>query len=77
MNRLKRLLPQLSLVVAGVALGLVARQVLGPPDGDGRPPYSIDRPIAEGVEIEEVGDAYVPIDLPIEKLEPSGLGQSD
>ena len=66
MKRLKALTPRLALVVAGVALGLLARQVLGPPEENTRPVFSIDRPIAEGVELDEVGGPYVPLDLPVE-----------
>ena len=68
MNRLKALYPRLGLVVAGVALGLLARQVFGPPAEYQRPPPSIDRPIAEGVDVEAAGINYAPINLPVEPL---------
>jgi len=73
MNRLKALSPRLVLVVAGVALGLLARQILGPPEENTRPSLSIDRPIAEGVELDEVEDAYVPLVLPVELVEETEL----
>lgn len=72
MNRSKSLYPRLGLVAAGVALGLLARQILGSPEEDTRPKLSIDRPIAEDVELDEVGDVYVPLDLPVEPVEQTG-----
>ena len=68
MNRFKALFPRLGLVVAGVAIGLLARQVFGPPEENLRPPLSIDRPIAEEVDLETTGDAYFQINLPVEPL---------
>ena len=50
MNRFKTLLPRIGLIVAGVAVGLLARQVLGPPDESDRPKMTIDRPIGNDVE---------------------------
>ena len=70
MKRFKALYPRLGLVVAGIALGLIARQVFGPPDDDTRPPLSIDRPIAADLELDAVDSSYVPLNLPVEKLEP-------
>ena len=71
MNRYQSLYPRLGLVIAGVALGLIARQVLGPPpEEDPRPARTIDRPIAEGLELAPDDAAYVPIDVPVEKFKP-------
>ena len=69
MNRLTALYPRLGLIVAGVAIGLLARQVLGPPDEYTPPPLSIERPIAEDVDLEGDGDAYIPINLPVDPIE--------
>ncbi len=68
MNRLKTLLPRFGLVVAGVALGLLARQVLGPPPESDRPKLTIDRPIGDDVKLGPDQAGYVPIDLPVEPL---------
>ena len=68
MNRFKALLPRLVLVVAGVVVGLLARQVLGPPDENDRPKLTIDRPIGKDVELGAEQTGYVPIDLPVAKL---------
>ena len=68
MNRFKTLIPKLVLVVAGVVLGLLARQVLGPPDENPRPALSIDRPISESADLEVAGDNYVPFDMPIDPI---------
>ena len=68
MKRFNAPYPRLGLIVAGVALGLLARLVLGPPDGNNRPPRSIDRPIADGVELDGRGDTYVPINLSVEPV---------
>ena len=77
MNRLKALLPRIVLIVAGVAVGLLARQVLGPPDEDGRPQLTIDRPISKEVELGPEQAGYVPVDLPIAKLPAAELPAVD
>ncbi len=69
MNRLKVLLPRLGLIVAGLAIGLLARQILGPPEEDGRPKLRIDRPISDNVKLDDNEPIYVPVNLPIEKQE--------
>ena len=69
MKRFKALYPRLGLIVAGVAVGLLARQVLGPPADDTGPSVSIDRPIGEGVDLDSAGDTYIPLELPVEPLE--------
>ena len=68
MNRFESLLPRTILIIAGVAVGLLARQVLGPPDEDDRLQLTIDRPIGESVELGPEQAGYVPVDLPIAKL---------
>lgn len=68
MNRFASLMPRIFLIIAGVAVGLLARQVLGPPDEDDRPQLTIDRPIGKGVELGPEQAGYVPVDLPIAKL---------
>ena len=68
MKRLGSLLPRIVLIIAGVAVGLLARQVLGPPDEDDRPQLTIDRPIGKEMELGPEQAGYVPVDLPIEKL---------
>ena len=73
MNRLKALLPRIGLVIAGVAIGLLVRKVLGPPDEGNRPKLTIDRPIGENVELGDGQVDYVPIDLPVERLPGEGL----
>jgi len=73
MNRFKTLLPRIGLIVAGVAVGLLARQVLGPPDESDRPKMTIDRPIGNDVELGPEQAGYVPIDLPLEKLPATDL----
>ena len=73
MNRFKALLPRIGLLVAGVAVGLLARQVFGPPAERYRPKPTIDRPISEGVKLGPEQAGYVPIDLPIDKLPATDL----
>ena len=68
MNRFKTLLPRIGLLVAGVAVGLLARQIFGPPKERYRPKPTIDRPIGDGVKLAPEHSAYIPIDLPIDKL---------
>lgn len=68
MNRFKALLPRIGLIIAGIAIGFLARQVFGPPDEGGRPKRAIDRPIGKDVKLDPEQAGYVPIDLPVEKL---------
>ena len=68
MNRFKTLSPRLGLVVAGVAIGLIARQVFGPPAEDTGPKLTIDRPIADDVKLDPDNPIYVPINVPVDKL---------
>lgn len=69
MNRFKTLLPRIGLLIAGAAVGLLARQIIGPPDERYRPKPTIDRPIGKDIELDPEQSGYVPIDLPVEKLE--------
>ena len=72
MNNFKAFYPRLGLIVAGVALGLLARQVFGPPPEENlRPEFTIDRPIAESTELEGAGEAYVPVELPVAPVAPA------
>lgn len=70
MNRFNALLPRFGLIIAGVALGLLARQVLGPPAESDLPKLTIDRPISKDVELGPEQAGYVPVDLPLGKQEP-------
>ena len=67
MNRFKTLSPRLGLVLAGVAIGLIARQVLGPPSEDTGPKLTIDRPIDDDVKLDPDNPIYVPINVPVEQ----------
>ena len=67
MNRFKPLFPRLGLVIAGVVIGLIVRQVLGPPSEDTGPKLTIDRPIGDDVKLDPNNPIYVPINVPVEQ----------